>query len=134
MDISTFDDLLQAARQQPDPQRLLFVFAGAGVSADSTPEQRARFEAGEGGELTPIMCVDKAPQDLGDFAALQAEAKQFSSDWALVFTAALSGRGGQPPSAADTEAALQRMVESVRAGELEHFIPFDRDGQAVLFN
>ncbi len=27
MDISSFDDLLQAARLQPEPQRLLFVFA-----------------------------------------------------------------------------------------------------------
>jgi hypothetical protein len=29
MDISRFDELLQAARAQPEPQRLLFVFAGA---------------------------------------------------------------------------------------------------------
>ena len=28
MEIASFDDLLHAARAQPEPQRLLFVFAG----------------------------------------------------------------------------------------------------------
>ena len=38
MNISSFDDLLTLARQQPTPQRLLFVFAGIELPADSTPE------------------------------------------------------------------------------------------------
>jgi hypothetical protein len=33
MHIQTFDDLLTSARQQPDAQRLLFVFA-VGMNAD----------------------------------------------------------------------------------------------------
>ena len=37
LNISTFDDLLRAARQQPQPQRLLFVFAGAELPENSTP-------------------------------------------------------------------------------------------------
>ena len=55
VEISSFDDLLRAARSQPEPQRLLFVFAGAELPEDCTPEQRARFEAGQGGALTPMM-------------------------------------------------------------------------------
>jgi len=55
MDINTFDDLLRAARQQPDPQRLLLVFAGASLSPDASTAQRAAFEAGVGGELAPLM-------------------------------------------------------------------------------
>lgn len=47
MDISSFDDLLRAAQQQPEPQRLLFVFASADLPDHSTPEQRARFQAGQ---------------------------------------------------------------------------------------
>ena len=31
---------------------------------DATPAQRARFEAGQGGALVPLMCVDKTPQEL----------------------------------------------------------------------
>ncbi len=93
MEISHFNDLLAAARQQPDAQRLLMVFAAASLPPDATAEQRVRFEAGESGELAPLMCVDKDPADLKDFAALQAEALSMGQDWALVFAAAMSGQG-----------------------------------------
>jgi len=70
MNISTFDDLLRAAREQPEPQRLLFVFAGAVLPDDSTPDERAGFEAGEGGALAPLMAVDKTPEEIDTFEAL----------------------------------------------------------------
>ena len=35
MNIASFDDLLVAARQQPEPQRLLFVFAGVELPDDA---------------------------------------------------------------------------------------------------
>ncbi len=54
MDISSFDDLLHAARLQPEPQRLLFVFVGVELPDDATPAQRARFEQGQGGALVPL--------------------------------------------------------------------------------
>lgn len=131
MTITSFDDLLLAARQQDQPQRLLFVFTGAGVSADSTPAQRARFEAGEGGELTPLMCVDKAPDEIASFAALKEEASQFGKDWAIVFVAAMSGRQGRTPTSEDAEAPLQKMIAAIAAGTVGGFIPFDRDGRPV---
>lgn len=131
MEISTFDDLVRVARAQSQPQRLLFVFAGATLPEGASAEQRARFEAGEGGELAPLMCVDKSPAEVADFAALAAEARQFGPDWAIVFAAALPGQGGRAPSAADTDAALQRMVEAVRRGTIANYVPFDRDGLPV---
>ena len=131
MDISHFDHLLAAARQQPDAQRLLLVFAGATLPADASAEQRARFEAGESGELAPLMCVDKDPAELMDFASLAAEAAAMGPTWALLFAAALPGHGTRPPSDSQVEAALQRMVESVKAGQLSGMIPFDRQGDAV---
>lgn len=131
MDISSFDDLLLAARGQSEPQRLLLVFAGASLPAGATAQQKARFEAGESGELAPLMCVDKDPHALADFQALLAEAATLGPAWALVFAAALSGQQGQPPTAGAVDAALQRMVESVRSGELDRFVPFDRAGHAV---
>ncbi len=134
MDISHFDDLLTAARQQAEPQRLLMVFAGASLPADATAEQRARFDAGESGELAPLMCVDKDPAELKDFAALQAEAASMGQPWALVFAAAMSGHGGRAPEAAQVEAALTRMVEAVKTGQLAGLIPFDRQGEAVQLN
>ena len=133
MSISSFDDLLQAATQQAQPQRLLFVFATAGVEADATAEQKARFEAGEGGTLTPLMCVDKLPSELASFATLQQEAQQFGQAWDMVFVASLPGAGGTSPTSQQAEAPLQRMVESIKAGGIGSFIPFDVQGRPVQF-
>ena len=131
MQISTFDDLLQAARRQPDPQRLLFVFAAAELPEDCTPEQRARFEAGEGGALTPLLCVDKTPEEISAFQALVEESRHFEREWSVVFVAALSRRDGRAPSSDDAQAPLERMVESIKAGAPGPMIPFDRQGQAL---
>jgi len=133
VNISNFEDLLRAARAQPEPQRLLFVFAHAVLPDDSTPEQRARFEAGEGGALAPLMAVDKAPEDLGTFDALVEESRQFGTDWAVVFVASLPGRAGRPPTSKEADQPLQRMIESIKAGSIGSFIPFDRQGQSMLF-
>ena len=131
MNISTFDDLLQAARQQAQPQRLLFVFAGAELPADSNAQQREAFLQGHGGALVPVMYVDKLPQELSTFAALEQESRAFGKDWSIVFAAALSGHGGQAPSSELAEKPMQQMVEAIKAGSIGAFIPFDRQGNAV---
>ena len=94
MTLTSFDDLLRLAREQPEPQRLLFVFAAAGIPDDATPEQRARFDAGEGGTLTPLACLDRPPDELDSFDALLAESREFGAPWNIVFVAALAGDGG----------------------------------------
>ena len=132
--ISSFDDLLMATRQQVEPQRLLFVFSGAELPDDATPEQRSRFQSGIGGALTPLMCVDKAPEELDTFSALAEESGQFGHDWVIVFVAALAGSSGLAPTSEDAEAPLQRMVESIKAGSVGSFIPFDRQGQSVILS
>jgi hypothetical protein len=131
MNITSFDELLQAARQQSQPQRLLLVFAGATLPEHATQEQRERFEDGESGELSPLMCVDKDPAELRNFESLAAEATVFEQPWVLVFAAALSGTDGAAPADSAVASALERMVENVRSGELARFIPFDRQGLAV---
>lgn len=134
MDISNFDDLVRAAREQPEPQRLLFVFAGAELPDDSTPEQRARFQAGQGGALKPLMSVDKTPEELGTFAALVEESRQFEHDWAIVFVASLPGSTGRPPTSKEADQALQRMIESIKVGSIGSFIPFSRAGEPMLLD
>lgn len=124
MNISSFDDLLAVAQQQPEPQRLLFVFAAAELPADSTPEQVVRFEAGQGGALVPLMCVDKTPQETVSFASLAAEAQAFGQPWALVFVAGL-------PDGRDVEAPLQRMVEDIKRGALGNYLPFNTQGEPM---
>jgi hypothetical protein len=134
MIISTFDDLLHAAREQSEPQRLLFVFANAVLPDDSTPEERARFEAGQGGALMPLMSVDKTPAEVTTFTGLAEESRQFGADWDIVFVASLSGRDDRAPTNKEVEQSLQRMIESIKIGSFDSFIPFDRQGHPVLFN
>lgn len=133
MTIASFDDLLRSARQQSEPQRLLFVFTTAELPDDATPEQRARFHDGEGGTLTPLMCVDKLPEELASFEALLEESRQAGPAWDIVFVAALSGNADRSPTSTDAEAPLQRMVDSIKSGRIDSFIPFDVFGQPVNF-
>ena len=138
MTLSSFDDLLQAARGQTQRQRLLFVFAAAGVEDDATPAQRARFQARQGGTLTPQMSVDKAPEELQSFQALRDEARaqegQPGAAWDMVFVAALAGTADASPTATQSDAALQRMVAAIKAGNIGDFIAFDTNGLPVQFS
>ena len=133
MEISSFNDLLTAARQQEQPQRLLFVFTAAELDPDSTAAQRRDFEAGHGGALVPVMTADKSPDELVDFAALAQESRQFGKAWSVVFVAALAGRAGVEPSDADVAQILTRMTDAIKSGELAGFIPFDQEGHTVVF-
>lgn len=129
----TFDQLLAAAAAQPQPQRLLFVFTAAELPDDATPMQRQRFEAGEGGALTPLACVDKEPAELSSFAALVEEARQATPAWQVVFIAGLSGQNGEPPSDGQVDSALGAMVEGVRTGRLDTYLALDPQGEPVAF-
>jgi hypothetical protein len=131
MNIATFDDLLSAARAQPQPQRLLFVFAGIELPDDASPAERAGFERGEGGALVPQMCVDKVPDEIVSFEQFKQEATQMGPAWGMVFAAALAGRSGRAPTSEDAEKPLQDMVEAIRLGRLQAFIPFNPEGEAV---
>ena len=130
---SAFEQFLQAASAEAEPQRLLFVFAAAELPDDATPEQRAGFSAGCGGTLTPLMCVDKSPADLAAFAELVAEASDAGPPWDVVFAAGLSGRGGRPPSAEQVQRALDTMVEYVRIGRIGSLLALDRSGEGLQF-
>lgn len=131
MNIATFDDLLSASREQAQPQRLLFVFAGIELPDDASPAERAGFERGEGGALVPQMCVDKAPDEIVSFEQFKQEATQMGPAWGMVFAAALAGRSGRAPTSEDAEKPLQDMVEAIRLGHLQAFIPFNPQGESV---
>jgi hypothetical protein len=133
--ISHFDDLLLAARAQPLPQRLLLIFAGAELPADADAEQRARFDAGEGGALVPLMCVDKRPDDVTSFAQLCTEADGMHSGWRVVLAGALSGTVSEPPSDKTVDQAFERLLGLIQAGQMDQVLAqtlaFTRDGAAV---
>ncbi|MEN9905277.1 MAG: hypothetical protein RLZZ555_1842 [Pseudomonadota bacterium] len=131
MNITHFDDLLQAARQQPEPQRLLFVLTRPELPDDASAEQKAAFEAGHGGALVPVACVDRTPQELASFQAFATEAEPFCHDWVIVFAAGMAGRNGQAPSSESTQGPLEQMVAAIKAGQIGNFLPFDRSGDVI---
>lgn len=135
MDItSQFELLLRSAAAQPEPQRLLFVFAQAGLPDDATPAQHAHFTAGGGGTLTPVMYVDKGLEELAGYPAFVAESHEAGPAWHVVFAAGLSGRDGRAPSADQVEHALQTMLERVRGGMIEGLLALAPSGEALHFH
>lgn len=133
MMLSDFNDLLRASAQQTEPQRLLFVFVKADLPESPTADQHARHNSGEGGTLSPVLCVDKAPGEIPSFSALVAESARTGLIWDLVFIAALDGRAGIPPSSDEAAQPLRLMVNAVNDGQISRFAAFDRDGTPVQF-
>jgi hypothetical protein len=133
MNISSYEDLLKAAKQQPEPQRLLFV-PQPELPEGYTKVQIDRFHAGQGGVLTPKMCTDKTLDELGDFADLVAESRQTGQDWKIVFVACLGGRGGVMPSTEDAQEPLKKMVEAINNGAVSNYLAYDRDGNQIQFS
>lgn len=129
--ISSYTDLLKAADAEPAPQRFLFVFCRAELPDDASSEEKAAFANGEGGALTPVVCVDKTPDEVRDFGALVEESRQTGQGWDVVFVAAMSGRGGMQPSSDEAQQPLTMMVESIRLGHVGNYLPLDQNGQAV---
>ncbi|MFA7438479.1 ribonucleotide reductase subunit alpha [Castellaniella sp.] len=133
MDIASFDDLLQAARLQDQPQRLLFVFADSSVPDDATPAQKEQYARGEGGELTPILCVDKTPDQLTSFSALVQESTLTGKGWHVVFVAAMADQSAFLPDNKDVDLAFQRMTQMIKYGTIGSLLAFDRSGEPLQF-
>src|SRR5690554_4367546 len=129
--ISSYQDLVQASKQESEPQRFLFVFCKAELPDDASAAERAAFERGEGGALTPVICVDKTPDEAPDFKVLAEESRTTGQDWDMVFVAAMSGRGGIEPSRDEAQQPMTMMVESIRVGNVANYLPLDKAGQAV---
>lgn len=129
--ISSYQDLIQASRSQQEAQRLLYVFCRAELPDEASDEEKAAFERGEGGALTPVICVDKTPDEAPDFGALVEESRATGQSWDVVFIAAMSGRGGMAPSTDEAQQPLTMMVESIRLGHIGNYLPLDTQGHAV---
>lgn len=133
MRLTSFQSLLDASHQQPEPQRLLFVFANVEVPETATDAQKQRAAAGEGGNLSPSLCVDKAPEEVASFAALVEESRTTGLDWDIVFVGSLPGRAGIAPSADEAAQPLRFMVNAINDGRVSEFAAFDREGNALQF-
>ena len=124
MNIDSFEGLLVAAAMQDEPQRLLLAFAAS--EAEPGPTAAAPRQT-----LVPVMCVAKQVGELDTFANLEAEAGKMGVHWDVVLVSTLSGVAGLLPDSGRTDAALQKMVGYIQAGQMERFAAFGRGG-AVL--
>ncbi len=134
MSISSFADLLAAAVAQPQPQRLLFMFAKAELPQGQVVSQGQQLENQQGGELRAVMCVDKLPQELSDFEHLVAESKHTGKTWDVVFVTSMSGQGGLVPSSDAASRPLDMMVESLRNGNIGQYLAFNQAGELLQFS
>ena len=135
MEITDYASLLTVARQQPEPQRFLFVFCLKSLSDFKNAEKSASFKAGQGGELTPVMTLEKPVDELTDFAQLVADAKVQNRSWHIVLVAALGGQGGVMPSSDDAVEQLDKMLKAVESGgHLASYMAFDTDGVPIQFS
>lgn len=133
MSLSSFQDLLDAAHRQPDPQRLLFVFARVDLPENATDDQRQRYTQREGGTLSPSLCVDKAPAEVASFEALVAESETTGQPWDIVFVGSMGGRAGIAPNSDEAAQPLRFMVNAINNGRVSDFAAFDRNGQVLQF-
>ena len=131
--MSNFAELLKMTYQQPDAQRLLFLFAAteATVKAkhqDGTPLQK-------NGTIEPTMCVDKLPSALTSFQDLTNEADNISKAWDLVFVAGLSGQGDKAPTEEEAEPYLNKMASDIKTGQdLSQYVVFDRNENPIIIH
>jgi len=132
--ITGFDSLLRTAREQSEPQRLLFVFVKTALPEDASAAEVRRYHEGRGGGLMPVMYVDKSPDEIDGFDTLRAESGQMDADWHMVVVAALAGRAGQAPSEPDVAEACNSIIRTIHAGgDLSHLLVFDRAGDPIHF-
>lgn len=122
-ELADFNDFLRLARAQSEPQRLLFVFAQ--VEAPSVGSVDG------GGHLSPVLCVDKAPDDVVDFSQLVAESETVQKSWDMMFVGALFGLGGNAPTLEQADDVLRQMVDHIHAGRVSQYLVFDRRGEPV---
>ena len=107
---SNFTKLVQAAKAQAEPQRLLFLLAKS-ERTNKSKKSRAR------GTIAPVACVDKLPQELTTIKKFSAEADQISTDWNMILIAGMNGSDGQAPSSEDAEPLLNKMANDLLSGQ-----------------
>lgn len=123
--ISNFEELLKEAKEQDQPQRLLFLLA-------KTDEKKKKSKH-KTGTITPVMCVDKLPEDISNFASFITEADSVTKDWDMIMVAGLNGVDGVAPSEEDAEPYLNQMANNVSSGnDISNYVIFDRKENPIV--
>lgn len=130
--ISALDELLQMARAEPGPARLLTVLLKAEPvldrHADTDPEQASS------GLLKPVAVKAHALEELGDSASLLADvAGAGTVNWHFLMVGVLPGSLVGPPTDDLVDEQLKNMARSVHTGDgMNRYAFFDRDGDPIM--
>ena len=122
--ITNFAELIETAKNQPEPQRLLFLFAKA--HEETMPNGEI------GGTISATMCVDKLPEELSSFETFVAEADSISKEWDFIFIAGLPGIDGEAPTSEEADKHLNQMTNNIMSGQgINQYMVFDRNDHPV---
>lgn len=132
--IDSYASFIAMANAQHEPQRLLWIFARAELPNGYTETQKQFFQQGFGGALEPVLCVDKLPAEVADFASLVAESAQTGIDWDIAFVASMSGRAGIAPNSDEAIQPMRLMLNKIQSGIIAEFLTFNKQGELVSLN
>lgn len=122
----SFDELIDMAHKQPEPQRILFVFSKIEYREGHGPrDENPDFS------VEPCMYNDKTLDQITTFDAIVEETVQDGFDWQIAFVAGLGGSNGALPTLQVTDQHLQKMVDAIYQGIVQYFAAYDRDGNKV---
>lgn len=120
MTITNFSDLISHAKNEPNPQQFLFLFA----KADS--KRNAFMTSHSSGTIIPVMCVDRPADELSTFKALIEEADKITEKWDFIFIGCLN-------ASSDAEPHLTKMSNDVANGnDLSRYVILDREERPII--
>ncbi len=122
---SNFKKMIDAAEAQEQPQRILIMLAKSEVAENDK-------EKGMSGTITPVICVDKTPDEITSFEDFIKEADSINSDWDMMFIAGLAGENNEMPTPEDADPILNNMVNNLMSGQdLSRYLVLDRNDDPV---
>lgn len=122
--MSALKELITMASYQGEPVKLLFLFA----KAEYEQSEKGANKDENKGHMTPIMCVDKYPTELTNFAELCREADNINPEWEFIFVTSMLAD-------VDKEAldgGLKRMASDIENGEnTAMYVVLDRQENVI---
>ena len=118
--MSKFQELLAMARYQAEPVKLLMLFTKSSIETASKEVNK--------GYIQPVMCVDKLPEELSDFASLSKEADVINPDWDLIFITSISAN----VDSSIIDQSMKSIVTDVQTGKnTSMYVVLDREDNIV---
>ena len=122
---SNFKKMIDAAETQEQPQRILIMLAKSEIEISDK-------EKGMSGTITPVICVDKTPDEITSFEDFVKEADSINSEWDMMFIAGLAGENNEMPTPEDADPILNQMVNNLMSGQdLSRYLVLDRNDDPV---